>query len=142
MQTVIEVRRLFLQELARQAPWIVFDLFERDDAQAWARKWRILSQWVINHAERALFCRGGNRAQMRTERERGVRDDILRAWKAEEWRAWMSATHSARMPDPLRLVINVFDGGEDFQYLTPDEVWARVEGDIRARRRRVPQGHL
>ena len=131
MLTSIEAQRLFLQELARQAPQIVFDLFKRDDAVAWADYWGFLSQWVIDRADAALNNRSGNRAQIREMRERGISDSILAAWKAEEWRAWMAATHSPFRPGALRVDLGVFGDGEDFRYLTPDELWARVEVGLR-----------
>jgi len=132
MPTPIDYRRIFLREMARQAPDIIHDLFIRYDAKEWAGAWGLLSEWVIRHAEWTLNSRGGNREGMRWALERGFRDADLARWKAEELRAWMSATDSPSMPGPLRLVINVFAPVEDFRYLTPDEVWARVEGDIRA----------
>lgn len=127
MPTSIELRRLFLREMARQAPHIIHDLFKRDDAKEWAAAWGLLSEWVISHAEWAMFCRGGNRSEIRRLRERAVSKGDLAAWEVIELRAWEEATRQVWYPPPLRLQIEVFDKDEDFRYLKPAELADRVK---------------
>jgi excisionase family DNA binding protein len=122
-RSIFELQTLIVRAIREYAPQIVHDLFERNDARAWADHWGFRCDWLQKLAESALD-------HMRLQLALEPAKEIIPEIESEVWRDM--ATDMMRMqPPPLR--IHFFGVDEPFRYLSEDELSGRLRTDPRIR---------